>query len=65
MSVLNHMTDTAKHWVDALSMGALVATLFDWIPGVTAIAVLIWTAMRMFETYQNIVLNRRKLRGPL
>lgn len=63
MTFLDHMTDTAKHVVDALSIGALMATLFDWVPGVTAVAVLIWTAMRMVESFQAIKLNHRKLRG--
>jgi uncharacterized damage-inducible protein DinB len=60
---LVHLSDTAKHWIDVLSLGALVATLLDWIPGVTAILVLLWTAMRIYESWQNITLNRRKLRG--
>ena len=63
MTFLDHLSDTAKHVVDALSVGALVATLFDWIPGVTAVAVLIWTAMRIVESWQSIKLNHRKLRG--
>ena len=63
MTFLDHLSDTAKHVVDALSVGALVATLFDWIPGVTAVAVLIWTGMRICESWQQIKINHRKLRG--
>jgi xanthine/uracil/vitamin C permease (AzgA family) len=61
MTFLDHMTDTAKHWIDALSVGALLATLFDVIPGVTAVAVLVWTGLRMVESWQQIKLNHRQL----
>ena len=60
---LSHLSDTAKHAVDALSIGALVATLFDYLPGVTAVLVFVWTGMRIYESYQAIRLNGRKLRG--
>lgn len=60
--VFQHLSDTAKHWLDALSIGALVATLLDYLPGMTAALVFVWTAMRIFESYQAIILNNRKLR---
>ena len=63
MSVVAHLSDTAKHWIDALSLGALVATLLSWLPAATAILVFSWTVMRIYESYQNIRLNARKLRN--
>jgi uncharacterized damage-inducible protein DinB len=60
---LDHLSDTAKHWIDVLSLGAFVATILDWLPEGTAILVLVWTAMRMVESYQQIKLNNRKLGG--
>lgn len=57
------MSETAKHWIDGLSLGALVATFMDLMPAATALAVFVWTAMRIFESYQNIKINARKLRG--
>jgi hypothetical protein len=60
---LDHLSDTAKHWLDVLSVGALAATLLDWLPGVTAVLVAVWTVMRMVESYQQIKLNNRKLGG--
>lgn len=60
---LDQMSDTAKHWIDALSLGALVATLIDVLPAATALLVFVWTAMRIFESWQNIRINARKLRG--
>jgi hypothetical protein len=58
---LDHMSETGKHVVDALSVGALVATFFEWLPGITAVLVAIWTIMRMYESWQAIQINRRKL----
>ena len=62
MSLFDHLSDTAKHWIDALSLGALVATLLDRLPAITAVLVACWTVMRMVESYQNIRLNHRKFR---
>jgi hypothetical protein len=62
MSILAHLSDTAKHWIDALSLGALLATLVDVFPAATALLVFVWTAMRIYESWQNIKLNARKLR---
>lgn len=63
MSILDHMSDSVKHIVDVLSLGALVGTLINILPAMTAALVLVWTAMRCVESYQAIKLNHRKLRG--
>jgi hypothetical protein len=55
------LSDTAKHWGDALSIGGLVASLLGWLPGVTALLVLLWTGMRVYECWLSIKLKRREL----
>lgn len=59
---LDQMSDTAKHWIDALSLGALVATLIDVLPAATALLVFVWTAMRIYESYLTIKLKHREMR---
>lgn len=58
---LAHVSETAKHWIDALSLGALMATLLDWLPGASAILVFVWTVARLYECYLNIKIKRREL----
>lgn len=58
---LSAVSDTAKHWGDALSIGGLVASILGWLPGVTALLVLFWTMMRCYECYLNIKIKRREL----
>lgn len=58
-----HLSDTAKHIGDVLSIGALIGALLSWLPAITAVLVAVWTLMRMVESYQQIKLNHRKLRG--
>jgi hypothetical protein len=56
------MSEPAKHAVDALAVGTLIASLLSWLPGITALMVLVWTVLRIFESVQQIRLNNRKLR---
>lgn len=62
MQVLDHLSDTAKHWIDVFSLGALVMALLDWIPGVTAILVMVWTGMRIYESFLAIRLAQKNLK---
>lgn len=55
------MSDTAKHVVDYVSLGALVATILQWLPAATAGLIFVWTVMRMVQTWQELKLNHRKL----
>ncbi|WP_336981594.1 hypothetical protein [Altererythrobacter fulvus] len=54
-----HLNDTARHVGDALSVGWLVAVFLANLPSITAVLVLIWTVMRLYETWLSI---RQKLR---
>ena len=60
---LEHINETAKHAVDALSIGTLIAALVDWAPKITVILVALWTVMRMYESWQNIRINNKKMGG--
>ena len=42
--------ESAKHVVDALSIGTVVGTLAGILPSVAAIFTIIWTSIRIFET---------------
>lgn len=57
---LDHMNETAKHIVDTLSVGTLVATLLDHLPDVTALAVFVWTCLRIWESILAIRAKRKE-----
>lgn len=47
------MTDTTeniKHFVDALSIATVLATLSDMLPSIAALFTICWTAIRIWET---------------
>lgn len=47
---LTHHAEQIKHTGDALSIGTVVATLAGWLPSMAALATLIWTGIRIYET---------------
>jgi hypothetical protein len=59
--MLHELSEPTKQAVDALSAGAIIATLFSWLPQISALLAAIWFGLRIFETWQNIRLNGRKL----
>lgn len=44
------MDHPVKHIVDAVSIGTIVSTLAGWLPGAAALASLVWTCIRIYET---------------
>jgi hypothetical protein len=60
--VVNHLSDPVKHAVDVLSIGTLLAALFSWVPAITAVLVLLWTGLRMYESVLSIREKHRALR---
>ena len=44
------MNDQAKVLVDASSIVVVAGTLIDWLPAVAALASLVWTTIRIYET---------------
>jgi hypothetical protein len=57
------ISDGAKHLLDALSVGALVAALFSWLPQIAALLTVVWFALRIAIGLQEYKLNGRKLRA--
>jgi hypothetical protein len=47
---MNHVSDNVKHAADAVSIATVVATLAEWLPAAAALASLIWSAIRIYET---------------
>ena len=61
--ILNEkINEPVKHVLDFLSVGAVVAALLQWVPAATAVLAFVWTSMRVFESYQQIKINNKKLR---
>lgn len=46
----DHLSDTAKHWGDGLSVLTVVGTLADMLPSIAAILTIVWTGIRIYET---------------
>lgn len=44
------MSESTKHAIDAVSFGAVVATLAAWLPPMAAAASLGWSLIRIYET---------------
>lgn len=42
--------ENVKHLLDAVSVGAALATLVGWLPAMAAFASLVWTCIRIYET---------------
>ena len=47
---LSQHSEQIKHAGDALSIGTVVATLAGWLPALAALATLVWTGIRIYET---------------
>lgn len=46
----NHMSESAKHLVDVVSLVTVLGTLADMLPSIAAIFTIVWTAIRIWET---------------
>lgn len=44
------MNENAKHVVDGLSLATAVATLAQWLPSIAAVASIVWSLIRIYET---------------
>jgi len=47
---MQHMSETTKNAVDAVSVVTVVGTLMEVLPAVAALATIIWTCIRIYET---------------
>lgn len=44
------LSEPIKHVIDALSIGAAVATFFSWLPDIAALLSVIWLILRIWES---------------
>lgn len=44
------MNEHAKTAIDGLSLATVLATLAQWLPAAAALASLVWTLIRIYET---------------
>jgi len=44
------LSEQAKHWLDGISVATAVASLAAWLPPLAALASLVWTLIRIYET---------------
>ena len=42
--------EQAKHVIDAISIGGILATLAGWLPAIAALLSIVWTLIRIYET---------------
>lgn len=46
----DHLSESAKHVVDALSVATVLGTLVDMLPSIAAVFTIVWTGIRIWET---------------
>jgi hypothetical protein len=45
-----HISETAKHTADAVSVVTVVGTLLEILPALAALFTIVWTVIRIYET---------------
>jgi len=60
--MVNNIPEQTKLLVDGLSIGVIVSALNTWLPPLSALAALIWSLIRIYETQtiQNLLAKLRK-----
>jgi len=48
--VIDHVSEPAKHVVDALSILTVLGTLMDYLPAVAALLSIVWSLIRIYES---------------
>ena len=48
--IIEHVSEPAKHVVDALSILTVLGTLVEMLPAVAAILSIIWSLLRIYES---------------
>lgn len=48
--IIEHVSEPAKHVVDALSILTVLGTLVDILPAVAALLSIIWSILRIYES---------------
>ena len=59
------MNESAKHTVDALSVGTVLLSLSAWLPPIAALISIVWGLIRIYETrtVQSWLGNKLRRRG--
>ena len=57
------MTEHAKNWIDAASIGVAAGTLFQLLPALAALASLVWTGIRIYEYLKGKRNGNKRLDG--
>ena len=47
---IHDINEHTKHWIDWTSIGVVLGTLMNFLPAVAALASLIWSCIRIYET---------------
>ena len=60
--ISDHLSNSTKYVVDAVSMFTVLGTLVDFLPAAAAAFTIIWTGIRIWETdtVKNIVKKGKK-----
>lgn len=57
----HHLSEPLNSAINALSVGALLATLVGWLPHIGALLSIVWFGLKIALALQELRLNRRKL----
>lgn len=58
--IIHNNHETAKHFVDLISMATVIGTIAEYLPAVAALFSIVWTIIRIYETKTVQKLLRRK-----
>ena len=58
--ISDHLSNSTKYVVDAVSMFTVLGTLVDFLPAVAAAFTIVWTLIRIWETKTVQKLFRKK-----
>jgi hypothetical protein len=48
--IIDHISEPAKHVVDALSILTVLGTLVEFLPAIAALLSIIWSLLRIYES---------------
>ena len=48
--VIEHVSEPAKHVVDALSILTVLGTLVEFLPAIAALLSIVWSLLRIYES---------------
>ena len=48
--IIDHISEPAKHVVDALSILTVLGTLVEFLPAIAALLSIVWSLLRIYES---------------